>query len=148
MAIPLAIYFAQQQITFKSILILSPIFDYSDTLRNNQQLTEKWEDLERKDGKYLNWGFIGFMNNYYSNNKEELTHPWYSPIFTPIEELKCLGKVCLAYGEHDFMRRGIEAFKDRLAEAEVACETILLEQEGHLCFIMSQLNTALEPALR
>lgn len=97
----------------------------------------------------MNWGFIDFMNGIYSNSKEDLTNPWYSPIYTPIDELKCLGKVCFIYGEHDFVRRDIEAFKDRLAEAEVACETILLEQEGHRCYMMSHLTTVvLEPALK
>ena len=66
------------------------------------------------------------MNGIYSNSKADLTHPSYSPLFTPLEELKRLGNACLVYGEYDFMRRSIEAFKDRLVEAKIGCEAILL----------------------
>lgn len=59
------------------------------------------------------------MNGIYSTSKADLTHPWYSPIFTPLEELKSLKNACFVYGEYDFMRRTIEAFKDRLALAKV-----------------------------
>jgi acetyl esterase/lipase len=37
----------------------------------------------------------------------------------------------LVYGENDFMRRTIEAFKDKLAKAGVNCQTEVVKEHGH-----------------
>jgi acetyl esterase/lipase len=37
----------------------------------------------------------------------------------------------LVYGENDFMRRAIEAFKAKLAEAGVDCQSEVVKEHGH-----------------
>lgn len=58
MTVQLAAYFANKSFSFKSILFLSPVFDYSGTLRDDKELSNKWEAFEKKDYKALNWDFI------------------------------------------------------------------------------------------
>jgi hypothetical protein len=45
--------------------------------------------------------------------------PRYSPFYTSPEDLSLLQNNVLIYGENDFMRRGIEAFKMKLTVAGV-----------------------------
>ena len=54
LAVPLAIYFANRPVSFKGILLISPVFDYSDTLREDKELKSRWEALEKKDNKLCN----------------------------------------------------------------------------------------------
>lgn len=58
MAVPLANYFANRSFSFKSLLFIAPIFDYSGTLRDDKELTSKWEALEKMDNRGMTWDFI------------------------------------------------------------------------------------------
>jgi acetyl esterase/lipase len=44
------------------------------------------------------------------------------------------------YGEFDFMRRSIEAFKERLCEAKVESQSIVVKGEGHCFFYLVKLK--------
>jgi acetyl esterase/lipase len=44
------------------------------------------------------------------------------------------------YGEFDFIRRGVEAFKERLSEAKVESRSIVLEGEGHNSIYLVRVN--------
>ena len=79
---------------------------------------------------------MDFVNENYSRTPEDLIHPFYSPIYTPLEDLTLLKNHFLVYGEFDYVRRTIEAFKDKLTLAGVAHQCLVLENQGHSTMTM------------
>lgn len=136
LAVPLGIHFAKRNMNFRSLMYISPIFDYSGTLAKQDELSTRWGALEGKDNETLNSRFIDFMNAQYSRNQQDLYDARYSPIFTPFEDLSLLRKNCFVYGEFDFMRRTIEVFKNKLTAAGGQNESLVLPKEGHRALIM------------
>lgn len=105
-------------------ILISPIVDLS------RKLTKflKWEEQDTDiSEEFVNW----FLDLYFSTDNINPEDPQVSPIRRSNHELKGLPPTTIVMAEYDRFRSDAEAYYEKLNEAGVLTNRILLEKENH-----------------